>query len=279
MLEGLDRRWSENWKERAVVLALSSRFPTSAGEQCQKMRLDELRRISQRIQLKSPPSAPWQKVSSGIDTEAEKQNLAAVEEGTAARLQELARERAEAERMHEEWMQESHARIERMKAETEAEVHRVESARQTLRATHIAKGDSAFHSEVSSNTESTKQHREEEGENNLTPCDDSVDAKGEASWIDSLVVPSLSAMRKHSFQRSSRPLQPEKHQKLPARLRRAFGFILRDRTLLHILAVVVMTKAGRKNGRISKRSAESPTESPCAKPVHLVSHLRDVFAA
>ena len=262
-----------------MVLALSSRFPTSAGEQCQKMRLDELRRISQRIQLKSPPSAPWQKVSSGIDTEAEKQNLAAVEEGKAARLQELARERAEAERMHEEWMQESHARIERMKAETEAEVHRVESARQTLRATHIAKCDPAFHSEVSSNTESTKQHREEEGENNLTPCDDSVDAKGEASWIDSLVVPSLSAMRKHSFQRSSRPLQPEKHQKLPARLRRAFGFILRDRILLHILAVVVMTKAGRKNGRISKRSASAESPTPCDKPVHPVSHLRDVFAA
>ena len=89
-----------------MVLALSSRFPTSAGEQCQKMRLDELRRISQRIQLKSPPSAPWQKVSSGIDAEVEKENLA-VEEGTAERLQELARERAEAERMHEEWMQES----------------------------------------------------------------------------------------------------------------------------------------------------------------------------
>ena len=133
MLEGFDRSWSENWKERAVVLALSSRFPTSAGEQCQKMRLDELRRISQHIQLKSPPSAPWQKVSSGIDAEVEKQNLAAVEVGTAAKLQELARERAEAERMHEEWMQESRARIERMKAETEAEVHRVESARQTLR--------------------------------------------------------------------------------------------------------------------------------------------------
>ena len=111
MLEGFDRSWSENWKERAVVLALSSRFPTSAGEQCQKMRLDELRRISQHIQLKSPPSAPWQKVSSGIDAEVEKQNLAAVEVGTAAKLQELARERAEAERMHEEWMQESRARI------------------------------------------------------------------------------------------------------------------------------------------------------------------------
>jgi len=99
-----------------VVLALSSRFPTSAGEQCQKMRLDELRRISQHIQLKSPPSAPWQKVSSGIDAEVEKQNLAAVEVGTAAKLQELARERAEAERMHEEWMQESLARIERIKS-------------------------------------------------------------------------------------------------------------------------------------------------------------------
>ena len=72
-----------------MVLALSSRFPTSAGEQCQKMRLDELRRISQHIQLKSPPSAPWQKVSSGIDAEVEKQNLAAVEVGTAAKLQEL----------------------------------------------------------------------------------------------------------------------------------------------------------------------------------------------
>ena len=132
---------------------------------------------------------------------------------------------------------------------------------------------------MSSNAEYTKQHREEEGENNLTPCDDSVDAKGEASWIDSLVVPSLSAVRKHSFQRSSRPLQPEKHQKLPARLRRAFGFILRDRTLLHILAVVVMTKAGRKNGRISKRSASAESPTPCGKPVHPVSHLRDVFAA
>ena len=82
----------------------------------------------------------------------------------------------------------------------------MESARQILRGTHTAKCDSAFHSEVSSNAEYTKQHREEEGENNLTPCDDSVDAKGEASWIDSLVVPSLSAVRKHSFQRSSRPL-------------------------------------------------------------------------
>ena len=53
----------------------------------------------------------------------------------------------------------------------------MESARQSLRGTHTAKCDSAFHSEVSSNAEYTKQHREEEGENNLTPCDDSVDAK------------------------------------------------------------------------------------------------------
>ena len=77
----------------------------------------------------------------------------------------------------------------------------------------------------------------------------------EKRWIEFAGGALTECMRKHSFQSRRRPLQPEKHQKLPARLRRAFGFILRDRILLHILAVVVMTKAGRKNGRISKRRA------------------------
>ena len=122
------------------------------------------------------------------------------------------------------------------------------------------------HSEVSSNAESTKQHREEEGRttHRVTTA---LTRRGEASWIDSLVVPSLSAVRAHSRQRSSRPLQPEKHQKLPARLRQRSDSPQSANIAPHSRSRC--DDQGRKEERkdIQMRSAESPTESPCAKPV------------
>ena len=237
------------------------------------MRQEALRHISKHIQLKSPSSVPFPKVTSEIDRDVvEVLDVAGSEEATAARLKELARERAEAERMHDEWMQESRIRMERMRAEVEAEMQRIEEAGRSPRDK-----DSAYHSEVSSNAESAKKnHEEEEGENQLSPSD----ANEESSWIDSLVVPSMSAARKHSIH--ARNSTSEK-RKLTTRLRQAFGFFLRDRILLHILVVAVMTKAGRKQKRASKGNAE--TEEGIHKSVHLVTRLKsrlprlEVFAA
>lgn len=267
MREGLDRFCGVSWRERAALLAISqSQLVASVDEDGKRMRQQEaLRHISKHIQLKSPSSVHFPKVTSEIDRDVvEVRDVAGSEEATAARLKELARERAEAERMHDEWMQESRIRMERMRAEVEAEMQRIEEAGRSPRDK-----DSAYHSEVSSNAESAKKnHEEEEGENQLSPSD----ANGESSWIDSLVVPSMSAARKHSIHaRSSTPSSTEK-RKLTTRLRQAFGFFLRDRILLHILVVAVMTKAGRKQKRASKGNAE--TEEGIHKSVHLVTRLK-----
>ena len=240
------------------------------------MRQEALRHISKHIQLKSPSSVPFPKVTSEIDRDVvEVRDVAGSEEATAARLKELARERAEAERMHDEWMQESRIRMERMRAEVEAEMQRIEEAGRSPRDK-----DSAYHSEVSSNAESAKKnHEEEEGENQLSPSD----ANGESSWIDSLVVPSMSAARKHSIHARNNSTPGTEKRKLTTRMRQAFGFFLRDRILLHILVVAVMTKAGRKQKRASKGNAE--TEEGIHKSVHLVTRLKsrlprlEVFAA
>ena len=274
MREGLDRFCGVSWRERAALLAISqSQLVASVDEDGKRMRQEALRHISKHIQLKSPSSVPFPKVTSEIDRDVvEVRDVAGSEEATAARLKELARERAEAERMHDEWMQESRIRMERMRAEVEAEMQRIEEAGRSPRDK-----DSAYHSEVSSNAESAKKnHEEEEGENQLSPSD----ANGESSWIDSLVVPSMSAARKHSIH--ARNSTSEK-RKLTTRLRQAFGFFLRDRILLHILVVAVMTKAGRKQKRASKGNAE--TEEGIHKSVHLVTRLKsrlprlEVFAA
>ena len=251
MREGLDRFCGVSWRERAALLAISqSQLVASVDEDGKRMRQQEaLRHITKHIQLKSPSSVPFPKVTSEIDRDVvEVLDVAGSEEATAARLKELARERAEAERMHDEWMQESRIRMERMRAE------------------------------VSSNAESAKKnHEEEEGENQLSPSD----ANGESSWIDSLVVPSMSAARKHSIH--ARISTPSQKRNLTSRLRQAFGFFLRDRILLHILVVTVMTKAGRKQKRASKGNAE--TEEGIHKSVHLVTRLKsrlprlEVFAA
>ena len=269
MREGLDRFCGVSWRERAALLAISqSQLVASVDEDGKRMRQqgqEALRHISKHIQLKSPSSVPFPKVTSEIDRDVvEVLDVAGSEEATAARLKELARERAEAERMHDEWMQESRIRMERMRAEVEAEMQRIEEAGRSPRDK-----DSAYHSEVSSNAESAKKnHEEEEGENQLSPSD----ANEESSWIDSLVVPSMSAARKHSIHaRSSTPSSTEK-RKLTARMRQAFGFFLRDRILLHILVVAVMTKAGRKQKRASKGNAE--TEEGIHKSVHLVTRLK-----
>ena len=265
MREGLDRFCGVSWRERAALLAISqSQLVASVDEDGKRMRQEALRHISKHIQLKSPSSVPFPKVTSEIDRDdvVEVLDVAGSEEATAARLKELARERAEAERMHDEWMQESRIRMERMRAEVEAEMQRIEEAGRSPRDK-----DSAYHSEVSSNAESAKKnHEEEEGENQLSPSD----ANEESSWIDSLVVPSMSAARKHSIH--ARISITEKRWKLAARLRQAFGFFLRDRILLHILVVAVMTKAGRKQKRASKGNAE--TEEGIHKSVHLVTRLK-----
>lgn len=278
MREGLDRFCGVSWRERAALLAISqSQLVASVDEDGKRMRQEEqeaLRHISKHIQLKSPSSVPFPKVTSEIDRDVvEVRDVAGSEEATAARLKELARERAEAERMHDEWMQESRIRMERMRAEVEAEMQRIEEAGRSPRDK-----DSAYHSEVSSNAESAKKnHEEEEGENQLSPSD----ANGESSWIDSLVVPSMSAARKHSIH--ARISTPSQKRNLTSRLRQAFGFFLRDRILLHILVVAVMTKAGRKQKRASKGNAE--TEEGIHKSVHLVTRLKsrlprlEVFAA
>ena len=278
MREGLDRFCGVSWRERAALLAISqSQLVASVDEDGKRMRQEAqetLRHISKHIQLKSPSSVPFPKVTSEIDRDVvEVRDVAGSEEATAARLKELARERAEAERMHDEWMQESRIRMERMRAEVEAEMQRIEEAGRSLRDK-----DSAYHSEVSSNAESAKKnHEEEEGENQLSPSD----ANGESSWIDSLVVPSMSAARKHSIH--ARISTPSQKRNLTSRLRQAFGFFLRDRILLHILVVAVMTKAGRKQKRASKGNAE--TEEGIHKSVHLVTRLKsrlprlEVFAA
>ena len=255
-----------------------SQLVASVDEDGKRMRQEvkgqeALRHISKHIQLKSPSSVHFPKVTSEIDRDVvEVLDVAGSEEATAARLKELARERAEAEKMHDEWMQESRIRMERMRAEVEAEMQRIEEAGRSPRDK-----DSAYHSEVSSNAESAKKnHEEEEGENQLSPSD----ANEESSWIDSLVVPSMSAARKHSIH--ARNSTSEK-RKLTTRLRQAFGFFLRDRILLHILVVAVMTKAGRKQKRASKGNAE--TEEGIHKSVHLVTRLKsrlprlEVFAA
>ena len=267
MREGLDRFCGVSWRERAALLAISqSQLVASVDEDGKRMRQEEqeaLRHISKHIQLKSPSSVPFPKVTSEIDRDVvEVRDVAGSEEATAARLKELARERAEAERMHDEWMQESRIRMERMRAEVEAEMQRIEEAGRSPRDK-----DSAYHSEVSSNAESAKKnHEEEEGENQLSPSD----ANGESSWIDSLVVPSMSAARKHSMH--ARISTPSQKRNLTSRLRQAFGFFLRDRILLHILVVAVMTKAGRKQKRASKGNAE--TEEGIRKSVHLVTRLK-----
>lgn len=278
MREGLDRFCGVSWRERAALLAISqSQLVASVDEDGKRMRQEEqeaLRHISKHIQLKSPSSVPFPKVTSEIDRDVvEVRDVAGSEEATAARLKELARERAEAERMHDEWMQESRIRMERMRAEVEAEMQRIEEAGRSPRDK-----DSAYHSEVSSNAESAKKnHEEEEGENQLSPSD----ANGESSWIDSLVVPSMSAARKHSIH--ARISTPSQKRNLTSRLRQAFGFFLRDRILLHILVMAVMTKAGRKQKRASKGNAE--TEEGIHKSVHLVTRLKsrlprlEVFAA
>ena len=263
MREGLDRFCGVSWRERAALLAISqSQLVASVDEDGKRMRQEALRHISKHIQLKSPSSVPFPKVTSEIDRDVvEVLDVAGSEEATAARLKELARERAEAERMHDEWMQESRIRMERMRAEVEAEMQRIEEAGRSPRDK-----DSAYHSEVSSNAESAKKnHEEEEGENQLSPSD----ANEESSWIDSLVVPSMSAARKHSIH--ARNSTSEK-RKLTTRLRQAFGIFLRDRILLHILVVAVMTKAGRKQKRASKGNAE--TEEGIHKSVHLVTRLK-----
>ena len=267
MREGLDRFCGVSWRERAALLAISqSQLVASVDEDGKRMRQEEqeaLRHISKHIQLKSPSSVPFPKVTSEIDRDVvEVRDVAGSEEATAARLKELARERAEAERMHDEWMQESRIRMERMRAEVEAEMQRIEEAGRSPRDK-----DSAYHSEVSSNAESAKKnHEEEEGENQLSPSD----ANGESSWIDSLVVPSMSAARKHSIH--ARISTPSQKRNLTSRLRQAFGFFLRDRILLHILVMAVMTKAGRKQKRASKGNAE--TEEGIRKSVHLVTRLK-----
>ena len=265
MREGLDRFCGVSWRERAALLAISqSQLVASVDEDGKRMRQQEaLRHITKHIQLKSPSSVPFPKVTSEIDRDVvEVLDVAGSEEATAARLKELARERAEAERMHDEWMQESRIRMERMRAEVEAEMQRIEEAGRSPRDK-----DSAYHSEVSSNAESAKKnHEEEEGENHLSPSD----ANGESSWIDSLVVPSMSAARKHSIH--ARISTPSQKRNLTSRLRQAFGFFLRDRILLHILVVAVMTKAGRKQKRASKGNAE--TEEGIHKSVHLVTRLK-----
>ena len=278
MREGLDRFCGVSWRERAALLAISqSQLVASVDEDGKRMRQEvqeALRHISKHIQLKSPSSVPFPKVTSEIDRDVvEVLDAAGSEEATAARLKELARERAEAERMHDEWMQESRIRMERMRAEVEAEMQRIEEAGRSPRDK-----DSAYHSEVSSNAESAKKnHEEEEGENQLSPSD----ANGESSWIDSLVVPSMSTARKHSIH--ARISTPSQKRNLTSRLRQAFGFFLRDRILLHILVVAVMTKAGRKQKRASKGNAE--TEEGIHKSVHLVTRLKsrlprlEVFAA
>ena len=272
MREGLDRFCGVSWRERAALLAISqSQLVASVDEDGKRMR-QQVRPISKHIQLKSPSSVHFPKVTSEIDRDVV--DVAGSEEATAARLKELARERAEAERMHDEWMQESRIRMERMRAEVEAEMQRIEEAGRSPRDK-----DSAYHSEVSSNAESAKKnHEEEEGENQVSPSD----ANGESSWIDSLVVPSMSASRKHSIHARISTPGTEK-RKLTTRMRQAFGFFLRDRILLHILVVAVMTKAGRKQKRASKGNAE--TEEGIHKSVHLVTRLKsrlprlEVFAA
>ena len=274
MREGLDRFCGVSWRERAALLAISqSQLVASVDEDGKRMR-QQVRHISKHIQLKSPSSVPFPKVTSEIDRDVvEVRDVAGSEEAAAARLKELARERAEAERMHDEWMQESRIRMERMRAEVEAEMQRIEEAGRSPRDK-----DSAYHSEVSSNAESAKKnHEEEEGENQLSPSD----ANGESSWIHSLVVPSMSTARKHSIH--ARISTPSQKRNLTSRLRQAFGFFLRDRILRHILVVAVMTKAGRKQKRASKGNAE--TEEGIHKSVHLVTRLKsrlprlEVFAA
>ena len=274
MREGLDRFCGVSWRERAALLAISqSQLVASVDEDGKRMRQEH---ISKHIQLKSPSSVHFPKVTSEIDRDVvEVRDVAGSEEATAARLKELARERAEAEKMHDEWMQESRIRMERMRAEVEAEMQRIEEAGRSPRDK-----DSAYHSEVSSNAESAKKnHEEEEGENQLSPSD----ANEESSWIDSLVVPSMSAARKHSIHARNNSTPGTEKRKLTTRMRQAFGFFLRDRILLHILVVVVMTKAGRKQKRASKGNAE--TEEGIHKSVHLVTRLKsrlprlEVFAA
>ena len=265
MREGLDRFCGVSWRERAALLAISqSQLVASVDEDGKRMR-QQVRHISKHIQLKSPSSVPFPKVTSEIDRDVvEVLDVAGSEEATAARLKELARERAEAEKMHDEWMQESRIRMERMRAEVEAEMQRIEEAGRSPRDK-----DSAYHSEVSSNAESAKKnHEEEEGENQLSPSD----ANGESSWIDSLVVPSMSAARKHSIHARNNSTPGTEKRKLTTRMRQAFGFFLRDRILLHILVVAVMTKAGRKQKRASKGNAE--TEEGIHKSVHLVTRLK-----
>lgn len=265
MREGLDRFCGVSWRERAALLAISqSQLVASVDEDGKRMR-QQVRHISKHIQLKSPSSVHFPKVTSEIDRDVvEVLDVAGSEEATAARLKELARERAEAERMHDEWMQESRIRMERMRAEVEAEMQRIEEAGRSPRDK-----DSAYHSEVSSNAESAKKnHEEEEGENQLSPSD----ANGESSWIDSLVVPSMSAARKHSIHAKNNSTPGTEKRKLTTRMRQAFGFFLRDRILLHILVVAVMTKAGRKQKRASKGNAE--TEEGIHKSVHLVTRLK-----
>lgn len=274
MREGLDRFCGVSWRERAALLAISqSQLVASVDEDGKRMRQEH---ISKHIQLKSPSSVHFPKVTSEIDRDVvEVRDVAGSEEATAARLKELARERAEAEKMHDEWMQESRIRMERMRAEVEAEMQRIEEAGRSPRDK-----DSAYHSEVSSNAESAKKnHEEEEGENQLSPSD----ANEESSWIDSLVVPSMSAARKHSIHARNNSTPGTEKRKLTTRMRQAFGFFLRDRILLHILVVAVMTKAGRKQKRASKGNAE--TEEGIHKSVHLVTRLKsrlprlEVFAA
>ena len=263
MREGLDRFCGVSWRERAALLAISqSQLVASVDEDGKRMRQEH---ISKHIQLKSPSSVPFPKVTSEIDRDVvEVLDVAGSEEATAARLKELARERAEAEKMHDEWMQESRIRMERMRAEVEAEMQRIEEAGRSPRDK-----DSAYHSEVSSNAESAKKnHEEEEGENQLSPSD----ANEESSWIDSLVVPSMSAARKHSIHARNNSTPGTEKRKLTTRMRQAFGFFLRDRILLHILVVAVMTKAGRKQKRASKGNAE--TEEGIHKSVHLVTRLK-----
>ena len=128
MREGLDRFCGVSWRERAALLAISqSQLVASVDEDGKRMRQQEaLRHITKHIQLKSPSSVPFPKVTSEIDRDVvEVLDVAGSEEATAARLKELARERAEAERMHDEWMQESRIRMERMRAEVEAGSDRV----------------------------------------------------------------------------------------------------------------------------------------------------------
>ena len=101
MREGLDRFCGVSWRERAALLAISqSQLVASVDEDGKRTRQEEqeaLRHISKHIQLKSPSSVHFPKVTSEIDRDVvEVRDVAGSEEATAARLKELARERAEA---------------------------------------------------------------------------------------------------------------------------------------------------------------------------------------